>query len=76
MYQEGESAWGITFPDIAGCFAAADSFDEIQAKANEALSLWAEDSELPEPTSLEAIRLSHGDALADGATLMEVSYKP
>ncbi|WP_127104220.1 type II toxin-antitoxin system HicB family antitoxin [Pararhodobacter zhoushanensis] len=54
-HNEG-SAFGLTFPDLPGCFAAADSWDEISAAAAEALDLWFEDMPSGQPASLSEIR--------------------
>ena len=67
-----ESAYGVTFPDVPGCFAAADEADDVVAAACDALALWAEDAALPEPRPLAAIRLEVADDLAGGAFLIAV----
>ena len=40
-YSEVESgdAYGVQFPDIPGCFSAADTYDDILDKAREAALL-------------------------------------
>jgi predicted RNase H-like HicB family nuclease len=42
VHQEGDSAYGVSFPDAPGCFSAADELDDLFAMATEALELWAE----------------------------------
>jgi len=42
VHKEADSAWGVSFPDLPGCFSAADEMDELFAMAEEALSLWTE----------------------------------
>lgn len=42
VHQEGDSAYGVTFPDAPGCFSAADEIDDLFAMATEALELWTE----------------------------------
>lgn len=54
-HNEG-SAFGLTFLDLPGCFAAVDSWDEISAAAAEALDLWFEDMPSGQPASLSEIR--------------------
>lgn len=54
--QEGESAFGVSFPDLPSVFSAADEEDDIVANAIEALRLWAEDEALPEPSTIAQIR--------------------
>ena len=42
VHKEGDTAYGLSFPDYPGCFAAADSWDKIPGAATEALDLWFE----------------------------------
>ncbi|QCP88078.1 CopG family transcriptional regulator [Cereibacter sphaeroides] len=78
VHKDPNSAYGLTFPDLPGCFAAADDWSEIPAKAAEALDLWFEDEPAVEPASIDAIQ-SREDvrrALAEGASLMTFAYVP
>lgn len=72
--KDADSAFGLWFPDVPGCFSAADLEGDIVANAVEALRLYAEDESLPEPSSHEAIvtRSDVREALADGAYLLSV----
>lgn len=76
IHQDEGSAYGLTFPDLPGAFAAADTWDEIPAAAAEALDLWFEDMPDVVPASLDAIRQRDDVAaeLAAGAVLMPVPY--
>lgn len=67
-------AFGIRFPDLPGVFSAADSKDDIIANAVEALRLWAEDEELPEPSDPATItqRADVKEDLRDGWYLIDV----
>ena len=78
IHQDEGSAYGLTFPDLPGCHAAADSWDGIPAAATEAIDLWFEDMPDVVPASLEAIRHRPdvAKALASGAVLMPVPYIP
>lgn len=78
IHQDGQSAYGLTFPDLPGCFAAADDWDGISAAATEALDLWFEDKADVDPASLSAIRqrADVAEAVASGAVLMPVPYIP
>lgn len=78
IHQDEGSAYGLTFPDLPGCHAAADSWDDIPAAATEALDLWFEDMPDVVPASLETIRHRPdvAEALASGAVLMPVPYIP
>lgn len=76
VHQDGDSAFGLTFPDLPGCFAAADSWDGIPAAAAEALDLWFEDMPDVDPAPLDMVRKRPevAAALAEGASLMHVPY--
>lgn len=78
VHQEDDSAFGLTFPDLPGCFAAADDWNGISAAATEALDLWFEDQPDVTPASLDAIRSRPDVAaeLAAGAVLLPVPYIP
>lgn len=74
VHKDPDSSFGIQFPDVSGCFSAADEMDQLISNATEALSLWAEDEVPPEPRSHEAL-LSDKDItaeLAAGAFLISV----
>jgi predicted RNase H-like HicB family nuclease len=50
-------AHGISFPDIAGCFSAADNWSDIPAKAQEAIEAHFADGEpIPVPASSDLKR--------------------
>ncbi len=76
VHQEGDSAFGLTFPDLPGCFAAADAWEEIPQRAAEAMDLWFEDvADVPPRPLGEVRRLPEvAAALAEGATLLTVPY--
>lgn len=78
IHQDEGSAFGITFPDLPGCFAAADDWAGIPAAATEALDLWFEDMPDVDPSSLDQVR-ARDDVKAEmaaGAVLMPVPYIP
>lgn len=61
VHQDGDSAYGIAFPDAPGCFSAADTLDDLFIMADEALGLWLEvsleeDAVITAPRDLSAIR--------------------
>jgi predicted RNase H-like HicB family nuclease len=72
VHKDADSAFGIHFPDVPGCFSAADSLDDTMANAAEALALYFEDQAVPEPRSLEEIREEVAADIADGAILLAV----
>ncbi len=56
VHHDPGSAWGISFPDLPGCFAAADEEADIFAMAQEALSLYAEgEPQLPAARRIEEL---------------------
>ena len=76
VHKDSDSAFGVQFPDVPGCFSAADSMDDLVGNAMEALSLWAEDEALPEARSIEEIVADpHITAeLVAGASLVSVPF--
>lgn len=74
VHKDDDSAFGIHFPDLPGCYSAADTDAEIIAKAAEALTLWFEDQpEVTPGTASEVARMAEDD-LANGAFLVRVPY--
>ncbi|MDB6177949.1 type II toxin-antitoxin system HicB family antitoxin [Paracoccus sp. Z330] len=78
VHQNDDSAYGLSFPDLPGCFAAADDWNAIPAAVADALDLWFEDMPDVEPLSLEELRRRDDvrQQLAEGAVLMPVPYIP
>lgn len=72
VHKDPGSAYGVHFPDLPGCFSAADCLEDVTANACEALELWFEDEEDVAPRSVEEIREAAADDLAAGAFLMAV----
>ena len=72
--KEPGSAYGIQFPEVPGCYSAADSFEEIVPNAIEALSLFFEDGEPVPPRGMEAVRDEVAENTAEGAVLMMIPY--
>lgn len=73
VHHDAESAYGVTFPDLEGCFAASDDESGVMAAAIEALDLYFEDrSEVPTPQGLEATHQQYKNDLAEGAYLIQV----
>lgn len=64
--KEAGSAYGVRFPDVPGCFSAADTFDGIVPSAIEALALFFEDRDLIPARGLEAVHEEVADDLAAG----------
>lgn len=78
IHKDADSAYGIAFPDLPGCFSAADTEEDIVRNAMEALELWFEDvADQPEPSGIDALRTDPQIAadLAEGAYLMAIPYR-
>ena len=76
VHQDGDSAFGVHFPDVPGCFSAADDMDDLLANASEALSLHLEDAPVPHARTLDGVRTDPAVAkdLSDGAFLLAVPF--
>lgn len=74
VHKDNDSAFGISFPDLPGCFSAADREEDIVSNACEALDLWFEDVGQVEPASIESVRAMAAADLAEGAFLVAVPF--
>lgn len=76
VHKDRDSAYGVSFPDIPGCFSAADKEADLLPNAMEALELYAEDEALPAPSSIEAIRTITDvrQDIGEGAYLLAVPF--
>ncbi len=72
VHKEADSAYGLSFPDLPGCFAAAETEAEILRAGVEALELWFEDAPPVAPRGPEAISQEAAADLAAGAFLIAV----
>ena len=72
--KDPESAYGVRFPEVPGCYSAADCFNDIVPNAIEALSLFFEDSAPVPPRGIEAVRKEVAGSIAEGAVLMMIPY--
>ncbi|NJM82705.1 MAG: CopG family transcriptional regulator [Tabrizicola sp.] len=72
VQKDPDSAYGLTFPDLPGCFAAADTQGDILRNAVEALELSFDDATPVTPRGPEAIAAEVADDLAQGAFLIAV----
>jgi predicted RNase H-like HicB family nuclease len=77
VHKDPDSAYGISFPDLPGCFSAADDEADIIPNALEAVELFLEGADkLPTPSGIDKIKsdpLVAAD-LAEGAYLMSIPY--
>jgi predicted RNase H-like HicB family nuclease len=77
VHKDEGSAWGLTFPDLPGCFSAADEEDGIMPNAMEALELYAEDLDaMPAPSGIDALSKDKDvtTELAAGAYLIAIPF--
>ena len=75
IHKDSGSAYGVTFPDLPGCFSAADAETDIHAAAQEALVLYAQgETGIPQPRSMPDLQADPAikAELAAGAVLMAV----
>lgn len=72
VHKDADSAFGVEFPDLPGCFSAADRMEDVVPNACEALELWFEDEPDQEPMPMEQVQALVADRLAQGAFLMAV----
>jgi predicted RNase H-like HicB family nuclease len=75
VHKDPDSAFGVHFPDLPGCFSAADDEEALVSNACEAVELWFEDCDhIAQPRSLEAVRAIAAEDLAAGAFLIAVPH--
>ncbi|KKC24947.1 type II toxin-antitoxin system HicB family antitoxin [Sphingomonas sp. SRS2] len=72
VHKDDDSAYGVSFPDLPGCFSAADELEDVLPNAIEAMELWLEDQAEPEASGVGAIREATSADLAAGAFLIAV----
>jgi len=74
VHKDEGSAYGVQFPDVPGCFSAADDMDDLVPNAIEALNLHGMDEPLPNPRMIEQLRADEDVAaeLAEGAFLVAI----
>ncbi|MCC5960562.1 MAG: type II toxin-antitoxin system HicB family antitoxin [Rhodobacteraceae bacterium] len=72
--KEEDSAFGLWFPDVPGCFSAADSENALLGNAIQALALHLEGHAHPAARDIAELRRDAdvADALAEGAYLLAV----
>lgn len=74
VHKDENSAFGVHFPDLPGCFSAADEQGEILPNAIEAMTLWFEDETDVPARSLQDIREVAAQDLEEGAFLVMVPW--
>lgn len=57
VHKDEASAYGVSFPDLPGCYSAADTENELMANAIEALEFYAKDiAPMPKASTIEELR--------------------
>ena len=74
VHKDEGSAFGVTFPDLPGCFSAADLIGDVLPNACEALELWFEDAAVVEPMQLDQVQVQSASELAGGAFIVAVPW--
>lgn len=74
VHKDADSAFGVSFPDLPGCFSAADRIEDVLPNAAEALSLWFEGKAAVAPSRLDQVQAAVADDLAEGAFLIAVPH--
>lgn len=74
VHKDEGSAYGVEFPDLPGCFSAADDLGDVVANATDAIALWMEDQAEPAASSLEQVCAGAAEALAAGAFIVAVPH--
>ncbi len=70
IHKDKESCYGVTIPDIPGCFTAGDTLEEAVANIQEAVAVHLEGEEhIPAPSPLES---HHANPDYAGGTWMMV----
>ena len=75
VHKDKDSAYGAHFPDLKGCFTAADKEDDLVPNAVQALSFYAEtEDDMPEPRSVAELMEDREvrKSLAEGGALFRV----
>ena len=72
--KDEDSAFGVEFPDLPGCFSAADAIEDVLPNACEALELWFEDYPDIAPMRLDQVQAMVAADLAQGAFIVAVPY--
>lgn len=79
IHKDTDSDYGVTVPDLPGCFSAGSTIDETMLMAREAIELYLdtliEDGrEIPEPSEIEQLLKNPDYAKAIWA-IVAIDYK-
>jgi predicted RNase H-like HicB family nuclease len=71
IHKDADSSYGVTIPDIPGCFTAGDTLDEAIGNVQEAIECHLEGEDMPAPVPSNLAELLH-DPVCDGGTWVMV----
>ena len=74
VHKDEDSAFGVHFPDLPGCFSAADKEEDIVSNAVEAVTLWFEDELDVDPSNVAEIAAKARDDITAGAFIVRIPY--
>lgn len=75
VHKDEDSSYGISFPDLPGCFSAGETLDELERNAIEAIELFLGDQDASgfPARDMDAVKAAMSDDDA-GAILIAVPY--
>ena len=79
LHKDPDSDYGVTVPDLPGCFSAGSTIDEALSMAREAIELYVETLvddglEIPDASPIDALR--NNPDYADGIwAIVSVDYR-
>lgn len=74
VHHDEDSAFGLTFPDLPGCFSASDTLEGVIPNGIEALDSWFADTDVVAPSDLATIAAGAAEDLANGAFVIAVPW--
>ena len=77
VHKDPDSCYGITFPDVPGCFSAGDTLEELIAMSHEALELHLEDQAPPRARTFDELQVDPDfqEAFVDAVILLPIEFK-
>ncbi len=80
VHKDEGTSYGVSFPDVPGCIAAGNTFEEAIANAAEALAahlalMRADGDPLPTPRTFEELKRDH-EFCADAADAIVTVVQP
>lgn len=70
IHKGADTAYGVTLPDFPGCFSAADTLEDVQAKVQEAVELYAAGEAFAPPVPMPLEQAAHLEEARDGILML------